>query len=169
MVQKKPAKKPLEVGTLSHKNTTGFYTFQAVSRISESSTVVLERGCPTRGLGCIIKKIRYLKWRNPHLCNLYGYGLCKGNPHPKPSTSFWGTATPIFGTWNFCWNEVPQPSLLGGKKDRKKEKERSRSRDAEIRKGPAAPEVSHIPRSFRGTHKDMGSPSTPYDSPYQIP
>ena len=26
---------------------------------------------------------RYLKWRNPHLYKLYGYGLCKGKPTPK--------------------------------------------------------------------------------------
>ena len=29
------------------------------------------------------KLFRYLKWRNPHLCKLYGYGLCKGKPTPK--------------------------------------------------------------------------------------
>ena len=26
---------------------------------------------------------RYLKWRNPHLYKVYGYGLCKGKPTPK--------------------------------------------------------------------------------------
>ena len=32
----------------------------------------------------ITKLFRYLKWRNPHLYKLYGYGLCKGvNPPPK--------------------------------------------------------------------------------------
>ncbi len=31
----------------------------------------------------ITKHLRYLKWRNPHLYKLYGYGLCKGKPTPK--------------------------------------------------------------------------------------
>ena len=31
----------------------------------------------------ITKHVRYLKWRNPHLYKLYGYGLCKGKPTPK--------------------------------------------------------------------------------------
>ena len=31
----------------------------------------------------ITKNFRYLKWRNPHLFKLYGYGLCKGNPISK--------------------------------------------------------------------------------------
>ena len=29
------------------------------------------------------KHFRYLKWRNPHLYKLYGYGLCKEKPTPK--------------------------------------------------------------------------------------
>jgi len=29
------------------------------------------------------KTFRYLKWRNPHLYKLYGYGLCKGKPIPN--------------------------------------------------------------------------------------
>ncbi len=28
----------------------------------------------------VTKHFRYLKWRNPHLYKLYGYGLCKGKP-----------------------------------------------------------------------------------------
>jgi len=35
---------------------------------------------------------RYLKWRNPHLYKLYGYGLCKGIQHHL-----------LLGTWNFWW------------------------------------------------------------------
>ncbi len=31
----------------------------------------------------IIKHFRYLKWRNPHLHKLYGYGLCKRKAIPK--------------------------------------------------------------------------------------
>ena len=31
----------------------------------------------------------YLKWRNPHLYKLYGYGLCKGKPIPK--MALWGS------------------------------------------------------------------------------
>ena len=31
--------------------------------------------------------VRYLKWRNPHLSKLYGYGLCKDKTHPQKSRS----------------------------------------------------------------------------------
>ena len=34
-------------------------------------------------LPSITRHFRYLKWRNPHLYKLYGYGLCKG-VHPSP-------------------------------------------------------------------------------------
>ena len=33
----------------------------------------------------LTKYFRYLKWRNPHLHKLYGYGLCKGKPAPPNS------------------------------------------------------------------------------------
>ena len=34
----------------------------------------------------VTKLFRYLKWRNPHLYKLYGYGLCKGvGPTPENS------------------------------------------------------------------------------------
>ena len=29
----------------------------------------------------------HLKWRNPHPCKQYGYGICKGNTHPPPKNS----------------------------------------------------------------------------------
>ena len=31
----------------------------------------------------LAQHFRYLKWRNPHLYKLYGYGLCEGKPTPK--------------------------------------------------------------------------------------
>ena len=35
------------------------------------------------GVHSFTNHFRYLKWRNPDLYKLYGYGLCKGKPTPK--------------------------------------------------------------------------------------
>ena len=55
-------------------------------------------------LPILTKHFRYLKWRNPHLYKLYGYGLCKGfHPPPKqPKIRF--RKPSILGTWNSWWN-----------------------------------------------------------------
>ena len=60
---------PVEVGSFSHY-LQGFSTIPGGDRrISEPSIVT--------------KHFRYLKWRNPHVYKLYGYGLCKGKPTLK--------------------------------------------------------------------------------------
>ena len=43
-------------------------------------------------------RIRYLKWRNPHLCKLYGYGLCKGNPSHQKQPEIRFRKPSIFGS-----------------------------------------------------------------------
>ena len=49
------------------------------------------------------KLFRYLKWRNPHLYKLYGYGLCKGS-FPTPKIAIIKVqATSTLGTWNSWW------------------------------------------------------------------
>ena len=45
------------------------------------------------------KHFRYLKWRNPHLYKLYGYGLCKGSSPPPKNSRPWRFSKPsILGT-----------------------------------------------------------------------
>ena len=39
---------------------------------------LLPKGSYPQIIPNMTKHFRYLKWRNPHLCKLYGYGLCKG-------------------------------------------------------------------------------------------
>ena len=43
--------------------------------------------------GGVTKHVRYIKWRNPHLYMLYGYGLCKWKPTPKNSLTRYSTST----------------------------------------------------------------------------
>ena len=51
----------------------------------------------------VTKHFRYLKWRNPCLCKLYGYGLCKGKLTPKIALTRFKGGTSILGTWRSCW------------------------------------------------------------------
>ena len=71
---------------------------------------------------------RYLKWRNPHLYKLYGYGLCKGKPTPKNSRTmpvlqetlhfrylqhFWSSAPASWRWWYWLlWREFLHPSPM---------------------------------------------------------
>ena len=62
-----------------------------------------EGGCVRGGLGWLAM----IKWRNPHQCKLYGYGLCEGsNPPPKQPAIRYSAS--IFGTWVFWWFHLSQ-------------------------------------------------------------
>ena len=59
--------------------------------LGDVSNLLINRGeiihlLSTMNIPVIMKMFRYLKWRNPHLCKLYGYGLCKGS-FPTPQNS----------------------------------------------------------------------------------
>ena len=58
----------------------------------------------------ITQHLRCLKWRNPHLYKLYGYGLCKENPPPKWSYKVQDSS--ILGSWNFWWFQFSHVLLL---------------------------------------------------------
>ncbi len=82
---------------LSHKSFTVNTT-----QLSEESKI-------RQGIPKVTKIFKYLKWRNPHLYKLYGYGLYKGNPTPKIAENKVIWKPSILGTWNFWRKRWPNP------------------------------------------------------------